>query len=353
MRNEETTMIKAGIIGATGYAGSELVRILTNHPKAEIAVITSKSYKGQNYGSVYENFRHTEKICEEENIEEMAKICDVIFLALPHGVASKKVTEKILENTKIIDLGADFRLQDSDVYEKWYKTSHEAKKILPEAVYGLCEINRDKIKNKRIIANPGCYTTCSILSLYPLVKENLIDLDTIIIDAKSGVTGAGRGISLGTHFDEVNESVKAYKIASHRHTPEIEEQLSIASGKKIVLSFTPHLIPMNRGILSTCYASLNGDYSYADIKSVYEKYYKNEYFVRLTKEGVFPETKWVKGSNFCDIGFTIDNRTNRIIVTGAIDNLFKGAAGQAVQNMNILFDIDEKTGIEHPPVFPI
>ncbi|MCI8805876.1 MAG: N-acetyl-gamma-glutamyl-phosphate reductase [Clostridiales bacterium] len=346
-------MIKAGIIGATGYAGSELVRILTNHPKTEIAVITSQSYKGQNYGSVYENFRHTEKICEEENIEEMSKVCDVIFLALPHGVASKKVTEKILNNTKIIDLGADFRLRDSDIYEKWYKTSHEAKEILPETVYGLCEINRDKIKNKRIIANPGCYTTCSILSLYPLVKEKLIDINSIIIDAKSGVTGAGRGISLGTHFDEVNESVKAYKIASHRHTPEIEEQLSIAAGEKIVLSFTPHLIPMNRGILATCYASLNSSYSYGDIKSAYEKYYKNEYFVRLTKEGVFPETKWVKGSNFCDIGFTVDSRTNRVIVTGAIDNLFKGAAGQAVQNMNILFDIDEKTGIEQPPVFPI
>ena len=226
-------MIKAGIIGATGYAGSELVRILTNHPKTEIAVITSQSYKGQNYGSVYENFRHTEKICEEENIEEMSKVCDVIFLALPHGVASKKVTEKILNNTKIIDLGADFRLRDSDIYEKWYKTSHEAKEILPETVYGLCEINRDKIKNKRIIANPGCYTTCSILSLYPLVKEKLIDINSIIIDAKSGVTGAGRGISLGTHFDEVNESVKAYKIASHRHTPEIEEQLSIAAGETI------------------------------------------------------------------------------------------------------------------------
>ncbi len=346
-------MIKAGIIGATGYAGSELVRILTNHPKTEIAVITSQSYKGQNYGSVYENFRHTEKICEEENIEEMSKVCDVIFLALPHGVASKKVTEKILNNTKIIDLGADFRLRDSDIYEKWYKTSHEAKEILPETVYGLCEINRDKIKNKRIIANPGCYTTCSILSLYPLVKEKLIDINSIIIDAKSGVTGAGRGISLGTHFDEVNESVKAYKIASHRHTPEIEEQLSIAAGEKIVLSFTPHLIPMNRGILATCYASLNSSYSYSDIKSTYEKYYKNEYFVRLTKEGVFPETKWVKGSNFCDIGFIVDSRTNRVIVTGAIDNLFKGAAGQAVQNMNILFDIDEKTGIEQPPVFPI
>ena len=346
-------MIKAGIIGATGYAGSELVRILTNHPQAEVSIITSQSYKGQNYNDIYENFRHIEKVCEEENISQMAEDCDVIFLALPHGVASKKVTEEILQNTKIIDLGADFRLQDVDVYEQWYKTAHEAKDILPEAVYGLCEINRDKIKGKRIIANPGCYTTCSILSLYPLVKEKVIDLKTIVIDAKSGVTGAGRGVSLGTHYDEVNESIKAYKVASHRHTPEIEEQLSYAAGEKIVLSFTPHLTPMNRGILATCYATLNGTYTYADIKAIYEKYYKDEYFVRLTKEGVFPETKWVKGSNFCDIGFAIDKRTNRIIVNGAIDNLFKGAAGQAVQNMNILFNLDEKTGLDHPAIFPI
>ncbi len=346
-------MIKTGIIGATGYAGSELVRILTNHPNAEITTITSQSYKGQNYNDIYENFRHIEKICEEENIEKMAEECDVIFLALPHGVASKKVNEKILQNTKIIDLGADFRLQDINVYEKWYKTPHKAKNILPEAVYGLCEINRDKIKGKRIIANPGCYTTCSILSLYPLVKEKMIDLKSIIIDAKSGVTGAGRGVFLSTHYDEVNESIKAYKIASHRHTPEIEEQLSYAAGENIILSFTPHLTPMNRGILATIYAGLKENYSYGDIKTVYEKYYKNEYFIRLTKEGVFPETKWVKGSNFCDIGFAVDKRTNRIIINGAIDNLNKGAAGQAVQNMNILFNLDEKTGLDYPAIFPV
>ncbi len=346
-------MIQAGIIGATGYAGSELFRILSNHPEVNIKTITSQSYRGENYGDIYENFRHKENICKEEDIEKMSKECDIIFLALPHGVASKKVNKGILENTKIIDLGADFRLQDVNIYEDWYKTRHEAKELLSSAIYGLCEINRDKIKNKRIIANPGCYTTCSILSLYPLVKEKMIDIKTIIIDAKSGVTGAGRGISLGTHFNEVNESVKAYKIASHRHTPEIEEQLSYAAGEKVVLSFTPHLIPMNRGILATSYALLNNSYSYTDIKEAYEKYYKNEYFIRLTKEGVFPETKWVKGSNFCDIGFTIDKRTNRVIITGAIDNLFKGAAGQAVQNMNILFDLDEKTGIDYPPTFPV
>ncbi len=344
-------MIKVGIIGATGYAGQELVRLIEQHPKAETVTLTSQSYAGESYDKVYSGYAHKSYVCEEEDIEKMADECDVIFLALPHGVASKKVNNDILNKVKIIDLGADFRLQDIEVYEKWY-TTHYSKDILPEAVYGLCEINRDKIKGKRIVGNPGCYTTCSILSLYPLVKEKMIDLSSIIIDAKSGATGAGRGLSLPNHYCELNESVKAYKIASHRHTPEIEEQLSYAAGEKVVLSFTPHLIPMDRGILATCYALLNNNYSYADIRRAYEKYYDNEYFIRLTREGVFPETKWVKGSNFVDIGFTIDERTGRVIVIGAIDNLFKGAAGQAVQNMNILFGLEEKTGLDYIPIFP-
>ena len=344
-------MIKVGIIGATGYAGSELVRLITQHPKAELVTMTSQSYAGQEYKEVYSNYSHLDYVCEEEHIEEMAEKCDVIFLALPHGVASKKINADILSKTKIIDLGADFRIQDVDVYEKWY-TTHYSKDILPEAVYGLCEINRDKIKGKRIVANPGCYTSCSILSLYPLVKEGMIDLSSIIIDAKSGATGAGRGLSLGNHYCELNESVKAYKVASHRHTPEIEEQLSIAAGQEIVLNFTPHLIPMDRGILATCYATLNKKYTYDDIRKAYEKHYGNEHFIRLTKEGVFPETKWVKGSNFVDIGFTVDERTNRVIVIGALDNLFKGAAGQAVQNMNIIMGIEETTGIDYVPIFP-
>ena len=344
-------MIKVGIIGATGYAGSELVRLITQHPKAELVTMTSQSYAGQDYKEVYSNYSHLDYVCEEEHIEEMAEKCDVIFLALPHGVASKKINADILSKTKIIDLGADFRIQDVDVYEKWY-TTHYSKDILPEAVYGLCEINRDKIKGKRIVANPGCYTSCSILSLYPLVKEGMIDLSSMIIDAKSGATGAGRGLSLGNHYCELNESVKAYKVASHRHTPEIEEQLSIAAGQDIVLNFTPHLIPMDRGILATCYATLNKKYTYEDIRKAYEKHDGNEHFIRLTKEGVFPETKWVKGSNFVDIGFTVDERTNRVIVIGALDNLFKGAAGQAVQNMNIIMGIEETTGIDYVPIFP-
>lgn len=345
-------MIKAGIIGATGYAGSELLRLIYSHPEAEIETVTSQSYIGKRYNEVYQNYRHIDDIiCEEENIEEMAEKCDVIFLALPHGTASKKINKDILSKTKIIDLGADFRIQDIDVYEKWY-TAHYSKDILKEAVYGLCEINREKIRGSRIIGNPGCYTTCSILSLYPLVKEKMIDFSSIIIDAKSGATGAGRGLSLPNHYCELNESIKAYKVASHRHTPEIEEQLSYAAGEKITLSFTPHLVPMNRGILATCYASLAEKYDYDEIREVYKKYYENEFFIRLTEKNIFPETKWVKNSNFCDIGFCVDERTNRIIVIGALDNLNKGAAGQAVQNMNILFGLDEKTGLDYVPIFP-
>jgi len=347
-------MIKTGIVGSTGYAGNELVRILMQHPQVEIVTATSRSYIGQKFFDVYCNYRElTDLICEPEDMEEMAEKCDVIFMALPHGVAAKKVTKSILEKTKIIDLGADFRLKDADVYEKWYGVEHTGKNILSEAVYGLCERNRESIQNARLIANPGCYTTCSILSLTPLVAEGLIDTKTIIVDAKSGLTGAGRTMDLGSLYCECNESIKAYKVSSHRHTPEIEEQLSNAGKEDIVISFTPHLIPMNRGILATCYATLKQGVTEEMIRQVYEKYYGNEPFIRLLPKGKFPETKWVKASNFLDIGFTVDERTGRVVVIGAIDNLVKGAAGQAVQNMNLLFGLEETTGLFHVPVFPV
>lgn len=346
-------MINVGVIGATGYAGNELIRILMQHPEVNIKTMTAHSYIGKQFDEVYENYREiNETVLVDMDIEKMAEECDVIFMALPHGTASKVITKSIIEKTKVIDFGADFRLQDPEIYEKWYKVNHEGREILKEAVYGLCEVNRDTIKSKTLIANPGCYTTCSILTLLPLVKEGLIDLKTIIIDAKSGVSGAGRALSLATMYDECNESMKAYGIATHRHTPEIEEQLSYAAGEDITLSFTPHLVPMNRGILATCYATLKKPITYEEVKKVYEKYYKDEFFIRLTKKGVYPETRWVKGSNFVDIGFTIDERTNRIIAIGAIDNLGKGAAGQAVQNMNIVFGLDEKTGLNFAPIFP-
>lgn len=347
-------MINVGIVGATGYVGSDLIRILKKHKDVNIKSITSKSYVGKRYDEIYENFRGKFDLeCEEQDILEMSKEVDVMFLALPHGISSFEIKSEVLKNTKVIDIGADFRLSDVSVYEEWYSVEHGAKDILEEAVYGLCELNREKIKNSRIVANPGCYPTSTVLSLLPLAKSGLIDLDSIIVDAKSGVTGAGRSLNIGTHFTECNESFKAYGIGSHRHTPEIEEQLTRISGEKLNINFTPHLVPMNRGILTTSYCNLKKEVSYDEIKEIYNEAYKDEYFVRLTKEGIFPETKWVKGSNFCDIGFKIDKRTNRIIVVGAIDNMVKGAAGQAVQNMNIMFGLDEKTGLEDISIFPV
>ncbi len=343
--------IKAAIVGATGYVGEELYRILHTHSNVEVTAVTSVSYAGQKYSDIYRNFGHISQLeCKDGDLEKLADEVDVIFLALPHGIASKQINAKILEKCKVIDLGADYRLKDQSVYEKWYATAHESADLLKSAVYGLCEVYRDDIKKAQLVANPGCYTTCSILSLLPLVKEGLIDTSTIVIDAKSGVSGAGRGVNIDTLYCECNESIKAYKIASHRHTPEIEQELSFAAGKDIVLSFTPHLTPMNRGILATCYAKAKADYK--TIRTVYEKYYGNEFFIRLTKEGVFPETRWVKGTNFVDIGFALDERTGNIVVVGAIDNLIKGAAGQAVQNMNIMFGFDETQALDTAGIFP-
>ena len=346
-------MIKVGIIGATGYAGGELVRILMGHKDAEIKWYGSRSYVDQKYADVYRNmFQIVDAKCMDDNMEELADQVDVIFTATPQGLCASLVNEEILSKTKIIDLSADFRLKDVNVYEEWYKIEHKAPQYIDEAVYGLCEINRDLVKSARIVANPGCYTTCSILTAYPLAKEGLIDMSTLIIDAKSGTSGAGRGVKLPNLYCEVNENIKAYGVATHRHTPEIEEQLGYASGEKVVLNFTPHLVPMNRGILATEYATLKKKVTYEEVKAVYDQYYAKEKFVRVLDRDVCPETKWVEGSNYVDIGFKIDPRTNRIIMMGAIDNLVKGAAGQAVQNMNLLFGLPEDEGMELVPMFP-
>lgn len=346
-------MIKVGIIGATGYAGGELVRILMGHKDAEIKWYGSRSYVDQKYADVYRNmFQIVDAKCMDDNMEELADQVDVIFTATPQGLCASLVNEEILSKTKIIDLSADFRLKDVNVYEEWYKIEHKAPQYIDEAVYGLCEINRDLVKSARIVANPGCYTTCSILTAYPLAKEGLIDMSTLIIDAKSGTSGAGRGAKLPNLYCEVNENIKAYGVATHRHTPEIEEQLGYASGEKVILNFTPHLVPMNRGILATEYATLKKKVTYEEVKAVYDQYYAKEKFVRVLDRDVCPETKWVEGSNYVDIGFKIDPRTNRIIMMGAIDNLVKGAAGQAVQNMNLLFGLPEDEGLELVPMFP-
>ena len=348
-------MIKVGIIGATGYAGNELVRILLGHKDVEIVWLGSRSYIDQNYSDVYRNmFELVDAKCMDDNMEQLANEVDVIFTATPQGLCASLVNDEILSKTKIIDLSADFRLKDVNVYEQWYKLEHKAPQYIDEAVYGLCEINRDKVsKDTRIIANPGCYTTTSILTLYPMVKEGIINPDTIIIDAKSGTSGAGRGAKVANLFCEVNESMKAYGVGTHRHTPEIEEQLGYACGRDdLKLIFTPHLVPMNRGILVTAYANLAKDVTYEDVKAAYDKYYDKEYFVRVLPKDVCPETRWVEGSNFVDIGFKIEPRTNRLIMMGALDNLVKGAAGQAVQNMNLLFGLPENEGLQLAPMFP-
>lgn len=357
-KKEDVKMIKAGIIGATGYAGAELVRILMGHPSVEIKWYGSRSYIDKKYADVYRNmFEIVEDTCLDDNIEELAKQVNVIFTATPQGFLGSVLNEKILSETKVIDLSADYRIKDVATYEKWYKIEHKSPQFIEEAVYGLCEINREKVKNARLVANPGCYTTCSILTAYPLVKEGLIDANTLIVDAKSGTSGAGRGAKVNNLFCEVNENMKAYGVATHRHTPEIEEQLGYAAGKEITISFTPHLVPMNRGILATEYASLvkkaDGSYpSKEEIRAAYEKYYKNEKFVRVLEDDVCPETKWVEGSNYVDVNFVVDERTGRVIMMGALDNLVKGAAGQAVQNMNLLFGLKESEGLELVPMFP-
>ena len=352
-------MIRVGIIGATGYAGGELVRILLNHKDAKIVWYGSRSYIDKKYYQVYQNmFQLVEDICKDDNLEELAKQVDVIFTATPQGFLAGLLTEEILSQVKIVDLSADYRIKDVATYEKWYGIEHKSPQFIEEAVYGLCDINRDKITEKtRLVANPGCYTTCSILTAYPMVKEGMIDVNTLIVDAKSGTSGAGRGAKVPNLFCEVNENMKAYGVASHRHTPEIEEQLGYAGNCQVTINFTPHLVPMNRGILATEYATLkrkpNGTLpTYEEVKAVYANYYAHEKFVRGLDKGSCPETKWVEGSNYVDINFVIDERTGRIIMMGALDNLVKGAAGQAVQNMNLLFGLPESEGLELVPCFP-
>ena len=335
------------------------MRLLANHKEAEIVWYGSRSYIDRKYYEVYRNmFRIVEDVCRDDNLMELAEEADVIFTATPQGFLAGILTEEILEKVKIIDLSADYRIKDVAVYEKWYGIEHKSPRFIREAVYGLCEVNRGLItENTRLVANPGCYTTCSILTAYPLVKEGLIDPDSLIVDAKSGTSGAGRGAKVPNLFCEVNENIKAYGVAGHRHTPEIEEQLGYAADREVTINFTPHLVPMNRGILVTEYAKLKRAAdgalpTYEEIRAAYDKYYAREKFVRVLDKGVCPETKWVEGSNYVDINFVIDERTGRVILMGALDNLVKGAAGQAVQNMNLLFGLEESQGLELVPCFP-
>ncbi len=346
-------MIRVGIIGATGYAGQELVRLLAGHREAEIVWYGSKNQTDREYSRIFQNlFQIADDKCRDEDMAALASIADVIFTATPQGYCASAVTEEILGKAKVIDLSADFRLKDPHVYSQWYGMEHRGSAFLGEAVYGLCEWNRELIRSARLTANPGCYPTCTILAIAPLLKEKLLEPDSIIVDAKSGTSGAGRQASADHLFCEVNENMKAYKVGSHRHTPEIEEQLSRAAGEPIRVTFTPHLAPMNRGILVTAYGKLREGVKEEAVREAYEKYYSSEKFIRLLRTGEYPQTKWVEGSNFADIQFEIDERTGKVIMMGAIDNLVKGAAGQAVQNMNLMFGLEETEGLKAVPMFP-
>lgn len=341
-------MIKVAVLGATGYAGIELVRLLASHPEVSIEILGSQSFSGKKISDVYQNFEHIlDTECSEVDLDEVAK-CDVAFTALPHG-ASKTVIPALIERgLKVIDLSGDFRYDDVKVYEQWYGEEHSSPELLSESVYGLCELHRDIIPRARLIGNPGCYTTCSILGAAPLLAKGIASAKNIIVDAKSGVTGAGRTTSLPYQFCECTENTKAYKVATHRHTSEIEQELSKLAGEEVLISFTPHLIPQKRGILSTIYMNLNKKITTEEAVELYREFYKDEFFVRVKPAGALPETKHVAGSNFVDIGIVVDERLNRAVAVSAIDNIVKGAAGQAVQNMNLLFGLDEKTGLDMP-----
>lgn len=345
-------MKNVGILGATGYAGQQLLGLLRTHPHIKIKFIASHSYVDQEFSKIYENYSHEfDKVCISNiQVEENLSKIDLLFIALPHGKAFE-ISKKALDlGVKVVDLGADFRLNHQKVYEEWYKVPCKEKDLLSQAVYGLTELNREKIANSNLVANPGCYPTASLLGIIPLLKNNLIDTDSIIIDAKSGVSGAGRSASISSLMCECSESIKAYAVGTHRHTPEIEQEASKISGKEVTLTFTPHLVPMNRGILSVIYAKLKKNIDEKELKKIYLDEYKKDKFIRI--KDTLPETRWVKGSNYCDISVRVDKRTGRVIVMSAIDNLMKGAAGQAIQNMNLMFGFEETKSIDFISIFP-
>lgn len=354
MTKELLKMIKVSILGITGYAGIELFRLLKQHSQVEIINLVSNSKAGQRLEDVYPQFTDLGgEILKEYNKEEIAKSSDIVFLALPHGISQDRVAELYNLGLKVIDLSGDYRYQEKDEYETWYGLEHKYPQLLKKAVYGLVELKRKEIKKASLIANPGCYPTASLLGLLPLTKDKLLKKDSIIIDAKSGVSGAGRSLKQATHFTEVDESIKAYNITTHRHTSEIEGVLGeVLLEKKLQVNFTPHLVPMKRGILATIYVELQENIAENELIDLYTNYYKNDYFVKILSDNHLPETKYVTGTNFCHLALKLDSRTKRLIIISAIDNLAKGAAGQAVQNMNVMFGLDEKIGLMATGVFP-
>jgi N-acetyl-gamma-glutamyl-phosphate reductase len=345
-------MIKVAIIGGSGYTGGELLRLLEQHPYIKITAVTSERSKGKPVSGSFPNLKNCRLKFEPLKIKNIIKKADLFFLCLPHKTSQDVVATLYKVGKKIIDLSADYRLKDAAVYRKWYDTRHKFPILLKKAVYGLPELYREKIKRASIIANPGCYPTGAILGLAPIMKNSAVDFDSIIVDSKSGVSGAGRNPALPFMFSEVNESVKAYAVTVHRHMPEIEQELSSISKKKIKINFTPHLIPVDRGILSTIYVKLKKNIKPADVHGIYKKFYAKEPFVRVLKDKEYPNTKAVMGTNSCDIALFVDKHKNSLIIVTAIDNLLKGASGQAVHNMNIMYGFDETTGLTALPSYP-
>lgn len=345
-------MVKVGIYGASGYTGQELLKILIRHEKSQVVALTSRKYKSVPIADVYPLFKGlTRADYVDASPKDVADLCDVVFLAVPHGEAMEAAPLFLNNGTKVIDLSADYRLRDVSVYESWYKR-HSSPQLVRRAVYGLPELYRDEIKETDLVANPGCYPTSVILGLAPIIKAGVIEPSSVIVDSKSGVSGAGREPSVGSLFCEVNEGFKAYKIGTHRHTPEIDQELSILAGCNVAVTFIPHLIPANRGILSTIYATILNETSIGELIDMYKTFYRGEQFVRIYDDGMVPNISSVKGSNYCDIGLALDERTRRVIIVSSIDNLIKGAAGQAVQNMNLMYGLPEDTGLNMVPLFP-
>jgi N-acetyl-gamma-glutamyl-phosphate reductase len=346
-------MLKVALCGGSGYTGVELIRILAGHGGVELTAVTSEKSAGKRVADLFPHLRrYGDLVYHPMEKEKLVGKADIFFLALPHAASQEAVDYFFRRGKKVIDLSADYRLSDPKTYEQWYATPHAFTGTLAKAVYGLPEIYRSKIRKARLVANPGCYPTAAILGLMPAVKAKLIDPTSIVIDSKSGTTGAGRKADIAVSFCEVNEGFKAYGIATHRHTPEIEQEVSALAGKRVFVNFTPHLLPVDRGILSTIYAPVKKGTKEAAIRAAYEKAYRNEPFVRVLAAGVFPNIKNVRGSNVCHVGLKLNTRTNTLIVVTAIDNLVKGASGQAVHNMNLMCGFEETTGLESGALFP-
>ncbi|VAX31779.1 N-acetyl-gamma-glutamyl-phosphate reductase [hydrothermal vent metagenome] len=345
-------MVKVAIAGASGYTGLELLRLLIKHTEVKITAVTSEKYQGQMLADVFPSFGGFSDLQFTPLTPGIADDCDILFLALPHTTALDRMPAFLKESCRVIDLSADFRLQSQETFQQWYAVPHAQSEALGQAVYGLPEIHRDSIKTAKLVANPGCYPTSVLLALLPIITTDWVDPDSIIADCKSGVSGAGRKLALGTLFSECNEAVSAYALGTHRHTPEIEQEISALLGQETRVTFSPHLVPMTRGMLATVYINLKKELALAELDKLYREFYKNEPFVRVLKSGTFANTHTVVASNFCDIGLAIDARAKRVIITSAIDNLVKGAAGQAIQNMNIMLGLDEKTALDAPGIFP-